>query len=111
MGFLADRVSGDLIALRLAALEKAEPSGIAVVEYSARVRDREIWLRDTLRRTVLPDGSTEIVGFIADASAEHATDLARRAAEELLQRRNWALAAYSRSLSTLILHGPEVIAT
>ena len=104
-GFLADRVSGDLVELRLAALEKAGPSGIAVAEYSARGRDREMWLRDTLRLTVLLDGSTEIVGFIADTSIEHEADLARRAAEEQLQRRNWALAAYSRSLSTLIRSG------
>ena len=104
-GFLSSRVAGDLNALRLDATKNVGPYGIAVVEYPVQAKDRDMWMRDTLRRTELPDGGAEVVGFIADASAEHATDLARRAAEEQLQRRNWALAAYSRSLSTLIRSG------
>ena len=101
-GFMPGLAAIDVRATRQAALEKAGPAGVAVAEYLFRVRGREVWLRDTMRRLLRPDGGAEIVGFLADATAEHAADEARRAAEAELRRLNRALAAYSRSLFALI---------
>ena len=105
-GFLSELAEVDLAAARYAALQEAGPNGIGVADYPARLRGRRIWLRDTLRLIELPDGRTDIVGFIADATAEHVAAEARQAAEAALQRRNWALSAYSRSLSILVRSGP-----
>jgi signal transduction histidine kinase/CheY-like chemotaxis protein len=101
-GSLSGLTGVDLPAMRQAALDKAGPSGIAAVEYPVRLPGREIWVRDTMRAILHPDGGRQLVGFIADATAEHAADEARHAAERELRRLNWALAAYSRSLSILI---------
>ena len=101
-GFMPGLAAVDVRATRQAALEKAGPAGVAVAEYVFRVRGQEVWLRDTMRRLIRPDGGAEIVGFLADATAEHAADEARRAAEAELRRLNRALAAYSRSLFALI---------
>jgi PAS domain S-box-containing protein len=101
-GFLVSRVAVDLAATRQAALDKAGPSGIAVAEYPARLPGGELWLRDTMRRLARPDGGAELVGFIADATADHLAAEAQRAAEAELQRLNQALAAYSHSLFALI---------
>ena len=101
-GFMPALAAIDVRATRQAALDKAGPAGVAVAEYLFRVRGREVWMRDTMRRLIRPDGGAEIVGFLADATAEHAADEARRAAEAELRRLNRALAAYSRSLFALI---------
>ena len=101
-GFLAGVTDADVPAMRTAALDNAGPSGVATIEYPVRLSGRDMWARDTMRVIARPDGSRQLVGFIADASAEHAADVARRAAESELRRLNWALAAYSRSLVTLI---------
>jgi len=101
-GFLAQRTAVDIYRLRADALARAEPGGTAVVEYAAHIPGRDLWLRDTFRQSVQPDGSAELVGFLTDATAEHALDAARHAAEAALQRKTWALAVYARSLETLM---------
>ncbi len=101
-GFLTQHTVGNLYHLRAEAIGRAGPDGTAVAEYAVRLPDRELWLRDTFHQRVGPDGVAELVGFLSDASAEHALDAARRAAETALQRKTWALTAYARSLETLM---------
>ena len=101
-GFMPGLAAVDVRAARQAALDKAGPDGVGVAEYLFRVRGREIWVRDTMRRLARPDGGAEIVGFLADATATHAAEEARRTAAVELHRLNRALAAYSRSLFALI---------
>ena len=101
-GFLTRRTVGDVYRLRAEAGERAGPDGTAVAEYAVRMQGRDLWLRDTFRQGTGPDGVPEIVGFLTDASAEHALDAGRRAAEAALQRKTWALTAYARSLETLM---------
>jgi PAS domain S-box-containing protein len=100
--FLAGLAKVDLLAKREAALEKAGPDGVALAYYPVQIHGRERWLRDTMRLLTRPDGGGELVGVVTDATAEHTATEARRAAEAELQRLNWALAAYSRSLFALI---------
>lgn len=93
--FLSERAMTDLTQTRLSAIEAAGPGGVAVAEYGVRLSGRELWVRDTLRLLPQADGSSDFIGFLVDATAAHAADLA-------LQRLNWALAAYSSSLASLI---------
>ena len=98
-GFLEDRALIDLTAARLAALERSGECGIASLTYAARFHNKVIWLHDTLRCLRRADGGREVVGFVSDATAEHFVELE-------MCRMNWALAAYSRSLSVMLRAGP-----
>ncbi len=93
-GFMMNAAEEDLPALRQAALDRAGPDGIATAAYACHLGGRRRWLRETIRRIARPDGVVEDFGVIADATAEHA-------AEAALEHRNWALAAYARSLNAL----------
>lgn len=97
-GFIFEAALVDLYAARMAALGKAGRDGIATHSFPARFKDEVLWLRETMRWRDRPDGGREVVGFITDVTAEHEADVA-------LRRANWALAAYSRSLSVLLRSG------
>ena len=98
-GFLIKRAQIDLTSARWAALEKAGDKGIANLTYQVLMRGELRWLHDTLRWIHHPNGERDIVGFVTDATAEHK-------AEVEMRRMNWALAAYSRSLSVILRSGP-----
>lgn len=66
---------------RLAAMNNPAPGGIAVAEYPLRIGQQDFWMRDVMRRLPLPDGGREVIGFLADITAEHTVDMARRAAD------------------------------
>ncbi len=104
-GFLTAHSGIDVYAMREAALAASGPGGVATIEYPLTLGSRRMWLRDTMRLIPRTDGSRQVVGFVSDMTAEHAADEARLLAERELQRRNWALAAFSRSISILIRSG------
>ncbi|MDR3522575.1 MAG: PAS domain S-box protein [Acetobacteraceae bacterium] len=98
-GFLIQRAQIDLASARWAALEKAGDKGMANLTYPVILRGEQRWLHDTLRWMHRPNGARDIVGFVTDATAEHHAEIEMR-------RMNWALAAYSRSLSVILRSGP-----
>ncbi len=97
-GFLTNLAGIDLAAVRMAALAKAGPNGVAMTEYPIMLHGQRLWLREAVRRMEATEDAFEVVGFLIDVTAEHA-------AEAAMQRLNWALASYSRSLSTLVRSG------
>ena len=97
-GFIYEIALTDLHAARMGALDKAGRHGIATHSFPARFKGEPLWLRETMRWRDRPDGGREVVGFMTDVTAEHLADIE-------LRRANWALSAYSRSLSVLLRSG------
>ncbi len=97
-GYFQSMAMVDLLTTRLAALESANSKGVGSAFYPVRLHGEVIWVRDTMRQVRMADGRKEIVGFLADATAE-------RRNEVLLRRLVWAQAAQARSLAVLLRAG------